>query len=75
MFPIPEKWKQFINVEQWGKEFDVKDENNYVKEIINGHILHSMEFYVERKLMDKPLWKYFREDFEGWTVDMFNGAS
>jgi hypothetical protein len=39
---------------------------------VNGYLLHRIVLYQYEQLIDSKLWEYFKEDFEGWTIDTWN---
>ncbi len=62
---------------------DIIDENwkkstfnaaNATPEAINSYILQRIARYAENQYVDTTLWEIFREDFEGWTVDVWKDA-
>ena len=60
------------NEEKWGNSFDPTNENDLNTDTVNGYIMYYIQYYQREKLRDRILWEYFREDFEGWTKDIFN---
>ncbi|RKF61025.1 hypothetical protein GcM3_160017 [Golovinomyces cichoracearum] len=53
-----------VDKEKWGK--------NLTEKVINGHILHTKLWYEKGDYEDYEMWEVFREDFEGWTTEIFN---
>ena len=41
----------------------------YTIKQVNGFLLYYILFYQDRYYTNLQLWKYFREDFIGWTAD------
>ncbi|RKF61005.1 hypothetical protein GcM3_160016 [Golovinomyces cichoracearum] len=58
-----------IDKEKWGEIFNIKDPADLTEKVVNGHLLHTKLWYEKG---DYELWKKFREDFEGWTAEIFN---
>ncbi|KAE8440279.1 hypothetical protein EG329_011055, partial [Mollisiaceae sp. DMI_Dod_QoI] len=48
---------------KWGKNLDIKDEENHNKETMNGMLLKTREYYEQQEYNDYILWDYFKEDF------------
>jgi len=42
---------------------------------INGHLLHRIVTYIAGGYSDTNLWECFKEDFEGWTIDIWKLAN
>ena len=62
--------KHRIDVDKWGEDFNANNEDDLNKETVNGYILFYQKYYKD-KYNDIALWEYFREDFKGWTKDIF----
>ncbi|CCU76925.1 integrase and RNaseH domain-containing protein [Blumeria hordei DH14] len=58
--------------EKWGKNFNPKDPADLTEKVVNGYILHTKLWYEKGDCKDYELWAAFREDFEGWTSEIFN---
>lgn len=71
MLSIPDRLRDGVNKEKWGKRFDIEDTENHDQEAVDTYILYREEWYRFRGYDDYRLWDYFREDFEGWTPDLF----
>ncbi|EPQ65115.1 hypothetical protein BGT96224_A21105 [Blumeria graminis f. sp. tritici 96224] len=61
-----------VDKEKWGKSFNPKDPGDLTEKIVNGYILHTKLWYEKGEYKDYELWEVFREDFEGWTAEIFN---
>jgi hypothetical protein len=70
-FPIPEEHIDLIDKDKWGKDFEIENADFLTTKTITGHILYRMLFYKKRAYEDGQLWEYFKEDFEGWTTEIF----
>ncbi|KAI0997263.1 hypothetical protein K3495_g10924 [Podosphaera aphanis] len=64
-----------IDIKFSGQEIDTQDENKVVLEFVNTHIVDCLEFYEKSKKFDKALFNRFKEDFDGWTVNIFKVAN
>ncbi|KAI0997170.1 hypothetical protein K3495_g11017 [Podosphaera aphanis] len=64
-----------IDTKLSGMEIDVKDEENLAPELIDTHIVDCLEFYESNNKFDKALLNQFKEDFEGWTANLFKIAN
>jgi hypothetical protein len=62
-------------IEKWGKPVDIEDIEQLTEPIINGYILWTIETYKMHGYKDKGLWEVFREDYEGWTAEVFKVAN
>ena len=60
-----------IDKEAWGTPFNPDDENQQKEPIVNGYITLMILKYEMSKYTDILLWKDFREDFEGWSLENF----
>ncbi|KAI1006879.1 hypothetical protein K3495_g1347 [Podosphaera aphanis] len=60
-----------IDKEAWGTPFNPDDANQQKKPIVNGYITLMILKYDISKYTDSLLWKDFREDFEGWSLENF----
>ena len=74
-FPIPEEHVDLIDKDKWGKDFEIENADFLTTKTITGHILYRMLFYKKRAYEDGQLWEYFKEDFEGWTTEIFSLAN
>lgn len=54
------------------KEFNVGNPEICTEETITAYILEAITTYEELEFHDKRLWGVFREDFQGWTIEIFN---
>ncbi|RKF76465.1 hypothetical protein GcM1_227076 [Golovinomyces cichoracearum] len=63
MIQPPDKLSYKIDQSLWGNPFDPADKEQQKEEIINTYITWAIE---------KILWKDFREDFEGRSLESFN---
>lgn len=75
-----EQWRQNLpsGVDQYERlidknwnDFKDVDFSNPTPQAVNGFIVHRIVFYINSKYYDRTLWEYFREDFEGWTNDIW----
>ncbi|KAH8587232.1 hypothetical protein B0O99DRAFT_698512 [Bisporella sp. PMI_857] len=72
--PLPDKYKKNVNEDAWGQPFDVSDDDNHTEKVVNGYIIHMQLYYQDTDYRDYRLWEYYREDFEGWTEELFDLA-
>ena len=68
---LPEELREAVDEDKWGKDFDITNKEDLTPEVVEGYILHTMMWYKMRKYDDYQLWEYFREDFKGWTTNIF----
>ena len=61
-----------MNKDAWGQPFNVSNNKNHTKKVINGYIIHMQLYYQDIDYRDYSLWEYYREDFEGWIEELFN---
>jgi hypothetical protein len=59
-----------IDPNKWGKKPNLDNPDDRNEETINGYILYCWNYY-KGKYDDALLWEYFREDFDGWTKEIF----
>ena len=72
MIKLPSNLKDKVSPARWGKRFDTTNTDNFNKLVVNGHIMFFMLYYKSKGYNDICLWEYFREDFEGWTLAIWN---
>jgi hypothetical protein len=73
--PIPDNLGYAIEEETWQKSIDTLDEKNQTEKILNGYITCTMQAWNTMRITDRALWKDFREEFNGWTLDTFKVAN
>ena len=71
MAPLVEHTEYVYNKDKWGRRFNLEDEDDLNEETINRFIMLYIKFYEKKGYDDMVLWEYFKQDFEGWTKDMF----
>ncbi|KAI1000018.1 hypothetical protein K3495_g8179 [Podosphaera aphanis] len=64
-----------IDIKFSGQEINTQDESKVVPEHVNTHIVDCLELYKSSKKFDKALLNQFKEDFDGWTVNIFKVAN
>ena len=72
--PLPDKYKKDIDKDAQGQLFDVSDDNNYTKKVLNRYIIYMQLYYLDIDYRDYSLQEYYKEDFEGQTEELFNLA-
>ncbi|RKF58772.1 hypothetical protein OnM2_065046 [Erysiphe neolycopersici] len=72
--PFPERFSNLsesVDKIKWGKKFNLDDPTDLTEKVVNGYILHSSIWYEDGNYEDYELWEAFREDFEGWSTEVF----
>lgn len=75
MMPIPDNLGYAIEEKTWGKSVDTLDERNQTEGILNGHITCVLRTWNMMGITDRALWNDFREEFDGWTLEIFKVAN
>ena len=62
-----------VDKEYWGKLFNFKNKEHYIKGIVNGYITYILACYyiIYKNYKDKDLWQIFYKDFKGFTYNIF----
>lgn len=67
----PEEYKELVNTKTWHSiNLDRCQESD-----VNGYILYNIAFYDIRGYHDTELWEVFKEDFDGWTIEIWDKAN
>ncbi|TQS36385.1 hypothetical protein Golomagni_03168 [Golovinomyces magnicellulatus] len=56
---------------KWGKKINFDVPTDLTEKVVDGYILHSSIWYEDSNYEDYELWEAFREDFEGWSTEVF----
>lgn len=72
---IPENLHYEVDKDHYGRSFNPENPEHLQEEIINGYLTLMMMVYQKDNRTDENLWDTFREDFEGFTEDIFFLAS
>ena len=75
MLEIPSNISYKVNEKYWGIEIDLSNEDHLHREVVDGYILLRRLDHLQSGYQGEYLWQIFREDFEGFTIDIFNIAS
>ena len=69
---LPEEYADRVDKAKWGRAFDVDNDEDHTTPTVTGYILYRLTWYQEQSHNDYMLWEYFREDFQGWTKEIFS---
>src|SRR4051812_34284725 len=75
MIPILDNLEYAVDPDFWGLSFNPEDEEQHVPKTINTYIAWLQECYDLHDREGEDLWETFREDFEGFTLDLFKVAT
>jgi hypothetical protein len=64
-----------IDKETWRRTVNPLEEEYQTEGILNGYITRVMQGWDNQQINDIALWKDFRDEFDGWTLDIFKLAS
>jgi hypothetical protein len=64
-----------IDTETWRRTVNPLEEENQKEGILNGYITRVIQGWSNQRINDIALWEDFRDEFEGWTPDIFKLAS
>ncbi|RKF56865.1 hypothetical protein GcM3_192054 [Golovinomyces cichoracearum] len=73
MTTVP-KSNYIINLDLYGKDIDINNEELLTKPIINGYIIWVMKIWQNSEYRDEALIEAFQEDFAEWTTQVFDIA-
>ncbi len=61
------RYRKVINKDQDSFGFDITAP---IPRLVNGHLLYRIVTYIAGDYLDTNLQECFKEDFEGWTIDI-----
>jgi hypothetical protein len=64
-----------VDKTKWGKSIDPFKKENQTEGILNTYIAQVIQFWTDHPIIDIALWEDFRDEFDGWTVDILKLAS
>ena len=53
--PLPDKYKKNVDKDAWGQPFNISDDNNHTKKVVNRYIIYIQLYYLDIDYRDYNL--------------------